>query len=251
MTKLNFPLVVKPSDRSAGRGVKKVNNIDELKQAFKEAKRFTNNGIVLVEEVLDGKQFSVETISSNKKHQIIAITEEFFREGVNEGDYLETQHLIPARIDEISKEMIQTEIFKILDAFDVKFGASHIELKFKNNKIKIIEVASRMGGLRNTMVRDAYDTDYNKLLLDSSLKKNIFLENQTVKFNSIAKFIYTKNDYEVYKNIKANYNSLITDDFVNANDSTNFSYASNLLDSKGFYYIKIPLRQDPDTLLKD
>ena len=37
INKLKFPLVVKPSDRSAGRGVVKVNNTEELKIAYKNA----------------------------------------------------------------------------------------------------------------------------------------------------------------------------------------------------------------------
>ncbi|ALV25249.1 ATP-grasp domain-containing protein [Campylobacter iguaniorum] len=243
--------VVKPSDRSAGRGVKKVNNIDELKRAFKEAKEISNNKIVLIEEVLSGQQFSIETISSNKKHQIIAITEEFFREGVNEGDYLETQHLIPARIDEISKEMIQTEIFKILDAFDVKFGACHIEIKLDGDKINIIEIASRMGGWRNVLIENSYCINYNYLLLQTSLKNALPKIDKFPNFYCLVKIIFTQLDYDFYKFMKQNRSSMIVNDNVSITDETKFKYSSDLLDAKGYYYIKIPKNDNPNEFIKD
>ncbi|MCW1864134.1 ATP-grasp domain-containing protein, partial [Campylobacter jejuni] len=83
----NFPVVVKPSDRSAGRGVVKVFDKENLKKYFYKAKDFSYNKIVLAEEVLKGRQFSVETISSHGKHQIIAITEEYLREGEFANDF--------------------------------------------------------------------------------------------------------------------------------------------------------------------
>ncbi|EEU7337301.1 hypothetical protein HEG81_001605, partial [Campylobacter jejuni] len=55
--------------------------------------------------------------------------------------------LIPARITHHEKKIIQNEIIKVLNAFKINFGASHIEIKLHNNIVKIIEIASRMGGL--------------------------------------------------------------------------------------------------------
>lgn len=62
--KLKFPLVVKPSDRSAGRGVVKVYNTQQLTKAYLNAKEISQNKIVLVEEVIEGLQYSVETITN-------------------------------------------------------------------------------------------------------------------------------------------------------------------------------------------
>ncbi|EAK0829283.1 ATP-grasp domain-containing protein [Campylobacter fetus] len=249
INKLKFPLVVKPSDRSAGRGVVKVNNTEELKIAYKNAKSLSNNGIVLVEEVLDGKQFSVETISENGIHIIVAITEEFFRQGKYEDDFLEVGHLIPARLNDKEKSAIQKETLKILDAFEIKFGACHIELKLGKNGVKFIEIASRMGGWRNTLIRDAYEYDMNKMLLNASLNKKIKFKEQKNKFNAIVNFIFTKDDFKRYKWTRERYPEFISDDFVKAKDDTKFSYASDLLCSNGFYYLKIPPKIDMEQFL--
>ncbi|HEG0462139.1 TPA: hypothetical protein SB499_001859, partial [Campylobacter jejuni] len=41
--------------------------------------------------------------------------------------------LIPARITHHEKKIIQNEIIKVLNAFRINFGASHIEVKFETN----------------------------------------------------------------------------------------------------------------------
>ncbi|RTI84270.1 ATP-grasp domain-containing protein [Campylobacter jejuni] len=245
----NFPVVVKPSDRSAGRGVVKVFDKENLKKYFYKAKDFSYNKIVLAEEVLKGRQFSVETISSHGKHQIIAITEEYLREGEFANDFLETQHLIPARITHHEKKIIQNEIIKVLNAFRINFGASHIEIKLHNNIVKIIEIASRMGGWRDVLAYHSYGIDYLQLLIQSSLKQELKKVNTKAKNFCLVKMIFTKEDYEFYKKLKTLKPQMIAKERIYVKNDANFSYSSSLMDSKGYYYIKIKLNEDINVFL--
>ncbi|EAJ6188627.1 UDP-4-amino-4,6-dideoxy-N-acetyl-beta-L-altrosamine N-acetyltransferase [Campylobacter lari] len=244
--KMNFPLVVKPSDRSAGRGVVKVYDIQQLTKAYLNAKEISYNKIVLVEEVIEGLQYSVETITSNGKHQILAITEEYLRDDENKDDFLETQQLIPARISKENEKIIKKIILKTLKAFGIKYGACHIELKINNNNVKIIEIASRAGGWRNVLIEHSIGLNYNTLILQSILKKKL----QNYKINEqhycLVKMIFTKQDFEFYQFLKKNKPNMIVKDHVLINKSTEFNYSSSLLDSKGYYYIKIPKNENPD-----
>ncbi|EOI8708840.1 TPA: ATP-grasp domain-containing protein [Campylobacter jejuni] len=245
----NFPVVVKPSDRSAGRGVVKVFDKENLKKYFYKAKDFSYNKIVLAEEVLKGRQFSVETISSHGKHQIIAITEEYLREGEFANDFLETQHLIPARITHHEKKIIQNEIIKVLNAFRINFGASHIEIKLHNNIVKIIEIASRMGGWRDVLAYHSYGIDYLQLLIQSSLKQELKKVNTKAENFCLVKMIFTKEDYLFYKKIKSLYPEFLIKEKIHFNNIENFDYSSSLMDSKGYYYIKMKLNEDINVFL--
>ncbi|MFY4727173.1 ATP-grasp domain-containing protein [Campylobacter jejuni] len=245
----NFPVVVKPSDRSAGRGVVKVFDKENLKKYFYKAKDFSYNKIVLAEEVLKGRQFSVETISSHGKHQIIAITEEYLREGEFANDFLETQQLIPARVNHFEKQLIESEIIRVLNAFKINFGASHIEIKLHNNIVKIIEIASRMGGWRDVLAYHSYGIDYLQLLIQSSLKQELKKVNTKAKNFCLVKMIFTKEDYLFYKKIKSLYPEFIIKEKIHFNNVENFDYSSSLMDSKGYYYIKIKLNEDINVFL--
>lgn len=245
----NFPVVVKPSDRSAGRGVVKVFDKENLKKYFYKAKDFSYNKIVLAEEVLKGRQFSVETISSHGKHQIIAITEEYLREGEFANDFLETQHLIPARINHFEKQLIESEIIRVLNAFRINFGASHIEIKLHNNIVKIIEIASRMGGWRDVLAYHSYGIDYLQLLIQSSLKQELKKINTKAENFCLVKMIFTKEDYLFYKKIKSLYPEFLIKEKIHFNNIENFDYSSSLMDSKGYYYIKMKLNEDINVFL--
>ncbi|ELL7169821.1 ATP-grasp domain-containing protein, partial [Campylobacter jejuni] len=245
----NFPVVVKPSDRSAGRGVVKVFDKENLKKYFYKAKDFSYNKIVLAEEVLKGRQFSVEAISSHGKHQIIAITEEYLREGEFANDFLETQQLIPARVNHFEKQLIENEIIKVLNAFKINFGASHIEIKLHNNIVKIIEIASRMGGWRDVLAYHSYGIDYLQLLIQSSLKQELKKINTKAENFCLVKMIFTKEDYLFYKKIKSLYPEFLIKEKIHFNNIENFDYSSSLMDSKGYYYIKMKLNEDINVFL--
>ncbi len=70
-----YPCVIKPVDSSGSRGVKKVNNIEELIDAYSYSIGNSRNGSVIVEEYIDGDEYSVETLTQKNKTHIIGITE--------------------------------------------------------------------------------------------------------------------------------------------------------------------------------
>lgn len=248
----NFPVVIKPSDRSAGRGVVKCQNMSEVKKAFSEALTISYNKIVLCEEVLKGRQFSVECISSKGRHKIVTLTEEYLRAGKFLNDYLEICQLVPARLARGGAKKIKKVIFKCLNAFGVKYGASHIELKLYKNKngykVKIIEIATRMGGWRDELIKHSFGINYNELLVSSVLKKDIQSLPTKAPFYCLVKFIFTKEDYDFFKKMKEKYPEMVVSEQLHEKEP-NFSYASSLLDSKGYYYLRIPFNDNPDNYI--
>lgn len=66
--KLEYPVIVKPTDRSGSRGVAKVNSFQELKEAITSAKTQSFEKRVLIENFIAGSEYSVEYISYQKKH---------------------------------------------------------------------------------------------------------------------------------------------------------------------------------------
>jgi len=73
---VSYPNIVKPADNSAGRGVMKVNNSSQLEPAIRRAFSFSRKKLVIIEEYIAGRQYSVETLSYEGRHQAVAITEE-------------------------------------------------------------------------------------------------------------------------------------------------------------------------------
>jgi hypothetical protein len=65
--KNGFPLIIKPVDNSASRGIIFINNVTEIEKAYYYALKFSKNKKIIVESYLSGNQVSSETLVINGK----------------------------------------------------------------------------------------------------------------------------------------------------------------------------------------
>jgi biotin carboxylase len=169
---LNFPLIVKPTDRSGSRGVTKVNNIDETNTAISKALNNSINKRVIVEEfVVSDREFSIEFISYNGKHYPLAITDK-----VTTGSpfFTEIEHHQPANIPNSIKDRMYLLTKDILIALGIENGASHTEVHLLDNKeLSVIESAGRMGGdyIGSHMVQLSTGFDFLHATIDVALNQ--------------------------------------------------------------------------------
>ena len=68
---LVFPVILKPRDNSGSRGVIFCNNKAELELAFNEAMQYTKLDSVLVEEFIDGPEYSIESLHFDGKSEVV------------------------------------------------------------------------------------------------------------------------------------------------------------------------------------
>lgn len=144
LTGFKYPLIVKPTDRSASHGVMKVNSEKEFEGALLRALNASFKGQAIVEEFVSGSEVSVDSISWNGKHHIFAI-----RDKVTSGApyFVEIAHHEPSQLSNESIAKIETEARKALDALNIRYGACDTEIKItEDGDVYLIEVNARMGG---------------------------------------------------------------------------------------------------------
>jgi len=140
-----YPLIVKSTDRSTAIGVIKVENEEDLQEAIQQAQDTSFSKNVIIEEFIEGFEVSVDTISWNGEHYIMAIKErvmilEDHCPRKIEGHY-------PFELPVHVQDKIKTETFKALNAINYKYGASNTEFRLtEDNEIFAIEVNPRMAG---------------------------------------------------------------------------------------------------------
>jgi len=161
-----FPVIAKPTDRSGSRGVTKVERKSDLQKAIERAKNESFTKQAIVEEFVSGKEVSVETISWKGKHYFLAITDKVTTE---EPYFVELEHHQPSRLNKEIQDKIRQETIKALNALDIRYGASHTEIKIaKDNKVYLIEVGARMGGdfIGSDLVRLSTGYDFVKGVIE-------------------------------------------------------------------------------------
>ena len=172
LSHLRFPLIVKPIDRSGSRGVSISIDKNELLRNIQAAIEESFDGKAIVEEFIDGDEYSVESISVKGKHTILAITEK-----ITTGSpyFVELEHHQPAELESEVIQEISSVVQIGLDALGIKFGAAHTELKVNENGIFLIEIGARMGGdfIGSHLVQLSTGYDFLKNTLNVSLGNEI------------------------------------------------------------------------------
>lgn len=140
---LYFPVICKPRDNSGSRGVKFCRDLVELQESVDEALQFSKLDSVLVEEYIEGKEYSVEALHYDGKFEIIQFTEK----QTTEFPYnVEIGHMQPATITIEQKKEICEILHKMSISMRYENCASHTELKINDRGIFIIETSPRLGG---------------------------------------------------------------------------------------------------------
>lgn len=167
---LFFPCIVKPVSGAAKEGVSFVANKDEFAKAIRYAQG--DNGEkkkILIEEFIEGREVSVESISSHGNHFVIQVTD---KDSTGAPHFVEIGHHQPANISNNLRNRIDSVVPKILQAVEFQNGATHIELKINNkNEIYLIEINPRGGGdeISNTLVGLSTNVDYVKTMIEVAL----------------------------------------------------------------------------------
>lgn len=197
-----YPVIVKPTDRSGSRAITKVLKSSELKKAVKEATSVSFEKKAIIEEYIDGNEYSAECISYKGKHQLLAITK---KETTGAPHFIETGHIQPAGLDEETNRKIEKEIYKALNSLKIENGASHSEFKINSKgEVRIIEIGARMGGdcIGSDLVQISTGYDFLKMVIDVALGKEPQIVKTTKPKKAVINFIFTEEDLEKLQKVK-------------------------------------------------
>ncbi len=158
---VGYPIVVKPPAGSASQATFKVNNEKELAEAIAKCS-LTASQQVLLEEFIQGDEFSFDTFSLNGKPVFHSLTHYYPNplEAMRE-PWIQWQVVLPREVDDPKYDDIKAAAAKTLDTLGMVTGMSHLEwFRRKDGSIAISEVAARPPGAQiTTLISRANDID--------------------------------------------------------------------------------------------
>jgi len=195
--KIGFPCVVKPVDSAGSRGVSVVYENDSLAESIADASSYSSNGRVIIEEFIDGIEYTIETFTQRLKTTVLLITEKG-KLGKTLANELFSTDLPLSKIDELN-----SFINKVFEVLNYNFGAGHSEVikRKSDGKLFLVESAGRGGGfmLSDLLVPLASGFNLNKACVVQAMgfnpKEIINLNNKV-----ILRFIPSKKG--IIKNLK-------------------------------------------------
>lgn len=237
---MKAPIIVKPTDRSGSRSITKIedlNDVEKLKKAINEAIEVSFEKKAIVEEYIDGEEFSAEGITYKGKHTLLTITR---KQTTGAPHFIETGHTEPAELSYEMQEKVKKEVFAGLNSLKIENSASHAEFKITpEGEVKIIEIGARMGGdcIGSDLVQISTGYDFLKMVIDVALGNAPDFTKVTEPKKAVIKFIFTKSDVEELEKIKREHPEYIY--YISPIDEIN---SHEIIDSStryGYYILAI------------
>lgn len=139
-----FPLIIKPVDLSASRGVMKIESLKNLSKAVDYSLSWSKKKECIIEEFVEGPEYSGESIAYKGIYTLLAITE---KKTTGAPYFVETAHHQPASLSSEMIDKVKTALFKAFTALKIEYGAIHPEFRItKDGRVLFMEIATRMGG---------------------------------------------------------------------------------------------------------
>ena len=182
---MSLPVIVKPSDRSGSLGVQKIEHWSDLNSAVEEAQRVSLSGEALVEEFIEGREISVETISCNGVHYALQITDKVTTGAPH---FVELAHHQPSSLPVDQQERIYAITRRALEALGITNGASHSEYKItKDGRVVVMEIGGRMGGdfIGSDLVRLSAGYDFLQGVIEVALGETIAPQTQRIAHSGV------------------------------------------------------------------
>jgi biotin carboxylase len=159
-----LPAIVKPVDFSGSTGVRRVNGLKDAEAAFQVAMEISPSRRVIVEELLEGKEVSVETWTEARKTTIAAITDKIVS---GNGRFVELRHTIPAALNNGERAAIEAAVQQMTAVMELNHCLTHTEVMLTSHGPVIIETGARPGGdlIGLRLVELATGISMNKVML--------------------------------------------------------------------------------------
>ena len=175
-----LPIIVKPVRESGSLGVFRIHDqadVDAVAERFRSLDdgRWTVKDLFsadsfddfLIEEYLDGPEISVETVSFDGRHVVVAVTD---KECGGPGGFVEIGHSQPSSCSAETLREVTRLVTDFLDAVGMRNSSGHTEVKLTSRGPRIVESHNRVGGDRIPELAEiAYGVDMERYALGARL----------------------------------------------------------------------------------
>lgn len=159
---IGFPVVFKPIDSAGARGIIKVNSKDEVESALNHTLSYTPQNIILIEEYLEGKELSTESIIYDKIYTVAFADRNYDKERF-EPFFIEDSGEMPTSLSKDETKKVTQTVDVAIRTLGIDWGVAKGDVIIDNGEVKIIEMAARTSGGRFCSLKVPLSTGINML----------------------------------------------------------------------------------------
>ena len=187
---MTYPLIVKPVDCNSSKGVKRVENIEELSNAVAKAVEYSRTNTAIVEEFIDGEELSVDVYVEEGKAHVLSVSS--LDKIANNDKFVIFRGRYSADVVDRVHDLVQGIAQQIADAFGLKNSPMLIQMITDGKRAFVLEFSARTGGgVKFRLIKKASGFDVVSAVVDLTLGNKPHVE-KVVPENRyiINEFIY-------------------------------------------------------------
>lgn len=141
--RITYPCIMKPTDNAGSRGVVLCHSREELENEYEYSRHESRGGAVIIEEYLQGPEFSIEVMAVDGEPHVLQITDKLTTGAPH---FVEMGHSQPTRQNEENRAKIKDLACRAVKAVGIHVGPAHVEMILTKDGPKMVELGARMGG---------------------------------------------------------------------------------------------------------
>ena len=170
--RVGYPCVVKPPDRQGQRGLSVVAGPGDLPEAVAAAFGAARNGVVLVEELVGGREITVNGFSLGGRFHALTVTDRVLAPPPAFGVAL--AHVWPSSLPASEVDAAIRAAAAAAAALGVENGPTYTQIRFADDGPRVGELAARLGGGHDAeLCQAALGVDLNGLAIAAALGEEI------------------------------------------------------------------------------
>lgn len=189
---MQFPLIVKPVDCNSSKGVKKVCDMAELEEAFRDAVRMSRTDTAIVEDYVSGEELSVDVYVEDGVAHVLCVSNS---EKIAADDkFVIFRCKYPAVASDHVLEQIRDTVQKIADAFHIQNAPMLVQLISDGKRIFVLEFSARTGGgVKFQLIKRVSGFDVITAVVDLTLGNKPHVEKMQPESKYLSnEFIYCR-----------------------------------------------------------
>lgn len=185
---IGLPIVIKPVDAQASRGVAKIWNISEIPEWFCKAKSYSREGSVLIEEMMAGPECSAESFIIGDRVIVLGICD---KAKAPPPYGFDVRLLYPADASAEIIHEIKVLNEKIIKAIGITVGITHAEYILTPHGVRLLEIAARGCGTRvaTDLIPAMTGIDVIKARIRQALGKDAGFDEPTFQKSGMLEFL--------------------------------------------------------------
>ena len=143
---INGKAILKPSRNSGSRGIAEIEpglSFEAFAPLFERSKKESRDASVMIEQFIEGPEFSVEIIVWDGKVNVLQVTDKKTTEAPY---FVELGHSQPSLFPAEVVNAVKDAAVKGVKALQLNDCAAHAEVKYQDGKPYIMEIGARLGG---------------------------------------------------------------------------------------------------------